>query len=136
MDSHNTHSFYNGVGTSVSSTHSLPTQTVPDSQKEKLSWKKKNMDALESIGISQLGENVKFRDLYKMLEGRLAYSDYETDNQVLNRVRDLGDSVGIPTFVKHYDFIGIITRQLVGEWLEQKDDFKVDTIDDISQNDQ
>jgi hypothetical protein len=134
MDSHNLHSFYNGVGTSVSSTHSLPTQTVPDSQKEKLSWKKKNMDALESIGISQLGENVKFRDLYKMLEGRLAYSDYETDNQVLNRVRDLGDSVGIPTFVKHYDFIGIITRQLVGEWLEQKDDFKVDTIDDISQN--
>jgi hypothetical protein len=134
MDSHNLHSFYNGVGTSVSSTHSLPTQTVPDSQKEKLAWKKKNMDALESIGISQLGENVKFRDLYKMLEGRLAYSDYETDNQVLNRVRDLGDSVGIPTFVKHYDFIGIITRQLVGEWLEQKDDFKVDTIDDISQN--
>jgi hypothetical protein len=134
MDSHNTHSFYNGVGTSVSSTHSLPTQTVPDSQKEKDSWKKKNMDALESIGISQLGENIKFRDLYKMLEGRLAYSDYETDNQVLNRVRDLGDSVGIPTFVKHYDFIGIITRQLVGEWLEQKDDFKVDTIDDISQN--
>ncbi len=128
------HSFYNGVGTSVSSTHSLPTQTVPDSQKEKDSWKKKNMDALESIGISQLGENIKFRDLYKMLEGRLAYSDYETDNQVLNRVRDLGDSVGIPTFVKHYDFIGIITRQLVGEWLEQKDDFKVDTIDDISQN--
>ena len=134
MDSHNLHSFYNGVGTSVSSTHSLPTQTVPDSQKEKDSWKKKNMDALESIGISQLGENIKFRDLYKMLEGRLAYSDYETDNQVLNRVRDLGDSVGIPTFVKHYDFIGIITRQLVGEWLEQKDDFKVDTIDDISQN--
>jgi hypothetical protein len=92
------------------------------------------MDALESIGISQLADNVKFRDLYKMLEGRLAYSDYEPDNQVLNRVRELGDNVGIPTFVKHYDFIGIITRQLVGEWLEQKDDFKVDCIDDISQN--
>ena len=134
MDSHNLHSFYNGVGTSVSSTHSIPTQTIPDSQKEKLGWKKKNMDALESIGILQLAENVKFRDLYKMLEGRLAYSDYEPDNQILDRVRDLGDSVGVPTFVKHYDFIGIITRQLVGEWLEQKDDFKIDTIDDISQN--
>jgi len=131
----NIHSFYNGVGTSVSSTHSLPTQTVPDNVKVKDNWKKKNMDALESIGILQLADNVKFRDLYKMLEGRLAYSDYETDNQILDRVRDLGESVGIPTFVKHYDFIGIITRQLVGEWLEQKDDFKVDTIDDISQND-
>lgn len=134
MDSHNLHSFYTGVGTSVSTTHSLPTQTVRDSIKETFEWKKKCMDALESIGISQLADNIKFRDLYKMLEGRLAYSDYEPDNQVLNRVRELGDSVGIPTFVKHYDFIGIITRQLVGEWLEQKDDFKVDCIDDISQN--
>lgn len=134
MDGHNLHSFYNGVGTSVSTTHSLPTQTVKDSIKEKPEWKKKCMDALESIGISQLAENIKFRDLYKMLEGRLVYSDYEPDSQVLNRVRELGDEVGIPTFVKHYDFIGIITRQLVGEWLEQKDDFKVDCIDDISQN--
>jgi len=134
MDGHNLHSHYNGVGTSVSTTHSLPTQTVKDSIKEKPEWKKKCMDALESIGISQLAENIKFRDLYKMLEGRLVYSDYEPDNQVLNRVRELGDEVGIPTFVKHYDFIGIITRQLVGEWLEQKDDFKVDCIDDISQN--
>lgn len=134
MDSHNLHSFYNGVGTSVSTTHSLPTQTVSDRIKQTPEWKKKCMDALESIGISQLGDNIKFRDLYKMLEGRLAYSDYEPDNQVLNRVRELGDSVGIPTFVKHYDFIGIITRKLVGEWLEQKDDFKVDSIDDISQN--
>jgi hypothetical protein len=134
MDGHNLHSFYNGVGTSVSTTHSLPTQTVKDSIKESPEWQKKCMDALESIGISQLADNVKFRDLYKMLEGRLAYSDYEPDNQVLNRVRELGDNVGIPTFVKHYDIIGIITRQLVGEWLEQKDDFKVDCIDDISQN--
>jgi hypothetical protein len=128
------HSFYNGVGTSVSTTHSLPTQTVKDSIKDKPEWRKKCMDSLESIGISQLAENIKFRDLYKMLEGRLVYSDYEPDNQVLNRVRELGDEVGIPTFVKHYDFIGIITRQLVGEWLEHKDDFKVDCIDDISQN--
>jgi hypothetical protein len=134
MDGHNLHSFYNGVGTSVSTTHSLPTQTVKDSIKEKDEWKKKCMDALESIGISQLAENITFRDLYKMIEGRLVYSDYEPDNQILNRVRELGDEVGIPTFVKHYDFIGIIARQLVGEWLEQKDDFKVDCIDDISQN--
>ena len=134
MDGHNLHSFYNGVGSSISSTHSLPTQTVSDTIKSKDSWKKKNMDALESIGVLQLADNIRFRDLYKMLEGRLAYSDYEPDNQVLDRVKELGDSVGIPTFVKHYDFIGIITRQLVGEWLEQKDDFKVDCIDDISQN--
>jgi hypothetical protein len=130
----NLHSFYNGIGTSVVTTHSIPTQTVAESVKQKPQWQQKMMDSLESIGISQLAENVAFREFYKMLEGRLAYSDYGLDNSILDRVRELGDGVGIPTFVKHYDFIGIITRQLVGEWLEQKDDFKVDCIDDISDN--
>lgn len=130
----NIREFYNGVGTSTSSSHSIPTQTVSDSIKSKDSWKKKNMDALESIGVLQLAENVKFRDLYKMIEGRLAFSDYESDEGILERIKGLGDKVGVPTFVKHYDFIGIVTRQLVGEWLDQKDNFKVDSIDDISQN--
>lgn len=94
------------------------------------------MDSLESIGISQLAENVHLRDYYKMLEGRLIYSDYGIeDHSILDRVRELGDGVGIPTFVKHYDFIGIITRKIVGEWLNQKDNFKVDSVDEISEND-
>lgn len=132
----NTHAYYTGLGSSVTSTSSLPTQTVNDSVKKTDRFQKKCMDALESIGISQLAENIHFRDYYKMLRGNLVASDYGIEDEgILGRIRDLGDGVGIPTFVKHYDFIGIITRKIVGEWLKQKDNFKVDAIDEISEND-
>ena len=96
---------------------------------------KRNMDSLESIGISQLSENYKFRDFYKMVNGQLVYSDYGIDDlQVLDRIQELSNEAGVLTFVKHYDFIGIFVRKMVGEWLKQKDNFKVDTIDEISEN--
>lgn len=130
------HPYYSGVGSSNTTTNSLPTQTVSDDVKKTDKFKHSCLDALESIGISQLAENVHFRDFYKMEQGRLVHSDYGIeDAQILNRIRDLGDSVGIPTFVKHYDFIGIITRKLIGEWLNTKDNFKVDAIDEISESD-
>ena len=130
------HTYYSGVGTSTSATSTLPMQTLTDTSKNKDDWKKRNLDALESIGISQLAQNIHFRDFYKMLEGRLTYSDYGIeDASILNRIKDLGDGVGVPTFVKHYDIIGIMTRQIVGEWLKQKDNFKVDSVDEISESD-
>lgn len=129
------HGFYKGVGNSVVSTSSLPLQTLQDTKKNK-AWRERNMDALESIGIAQLAENVHFKDLYAMLSGKLVMSDYGiSDNGILDQVRGLGDDIGIPTFVKHYDFIGILVRKLVGEWLKQKDYFKIDSVDEISEND-
>lgn len=134
--SHALHPFYNGVGSSMTTSNALPTQTVSETVKKTDKFKQGCMDALESIGISQLAENIHFRDFYKMEQGRLVHSDYGIeDAQILNRIRELGDDVGIPTFVKHYDFIGIITRKLIGEWLNTKDNFKVDAIDEISEND-
>lgn len=94
------------------------------------------MDSLESIGVQQMAENYHFRDFYKMVLGQLVYSDYGIDDlQILDKVQELGNGVGIPTFVKHYDFIGILVRKLVGEWLKQKDNFKIDSVDEISDND-
>lgn len=126
------HPFFNGVGTGVTSS-ALPNQVLPDSKKKE-DFKRKTMDALESIGLTQRAENADFRDFYKMVEGKLVYSDYGLDEGILKQIRDIGDEVAIPTFVKHYDFIGIITNQLVGEYLSQRDDFKIDSIDSISEN--
>lgn len=135
-DSNLNHLYYNNIGNSTASTSTLPLQTVPESTKKKADWQQRTMDALESIGINQMAENAHFRDFYKMIEGRLVYSDYGIDDgTVLNQVRNLGDGVGIPTFVKHYDFIGIIIRILVGEWVNQKDNFKITSTDEISDND-
>ena len=135
MSNNTLHSFYNGMGNSTMSASTIPEQTIPDKLKRTEKWQKKTMDSLESIGISQLADNMHFRDFRRMLTGNLVYSDYGIEDQsILNQIRELGDNVGIPTFVKHYDFIGIIIRQFIGEWLNQKDNFKVDSIDEISDN--
>lgn len=130
----NNHPFYNGLGRPNKS-GVLPNQFLPDSQK-KDNFKKKTMDALETIGLSQLSDNIVFRDFYKMTEGRLVYSDYGVeDDSILSKIKELGDVTEIPSFVKHYDFIGIIVNQLVGEYLGMRDDFRVESTDDTSEND-
>lgn len=136
-DNLNIKQYYSGLGISNGLSNTLPLQTVSTTTKKTPQWQKENMDALESIGVSQLAENIHFEDFYKMLRGNLVYSDYGIDDlSLLDRIRNLGDDVQIPTFVKHYDIIGIMVRQIVGEWLKQKDNFKVDsTGDEISEND-
>lgn len=129
----NNHAFYNGVGT-TSKSGVLPNQFLPSNQKKE-KFKKKTMDALESIGLSQLSENRHLRDFYKMTEGTLVYSDYGLEQGILSQIKDLGDQAEIPTFVKHYDFIGIIVNQLVGEYLGMRDNFNVGSNDEISEND-
>lgn len=129
----NLYPFYKGLGKGTISS-SLPNQVLPDSKKNE-KFKKRTMDALESIGLQQRAANAHFRDYYKMVDGKLVYSDYGLDEGILKQIRDLGDQVAIPTFVKHYDIIGIIVNQLVGEYLGQKDDFKIKAVDNISEND-
>lgn len=127
------HPFYNGIG-STDKSSILPNQFIPDGQKGE-AFQKRTMDALETIGLAQLSDNVEFREFYKMTEGRLAHSDYGYEGGVLDKIKDLGDTLEIPIFVKHYDIIGIVVNQLVGEYLELKDNFTVDSIDSTSEND-
>ena len=82
MSAVHNHPFYNGLGINNKS-GVLPNQFLPDSQK-KDSFKKKTMDALESIGLAQLSENADFIDFYRMTEGRLVYSDYGLDEGTLS----------------------------------------------------
>lgn len=130
MDNFN-HAFFSGLAEG-SATTTLPLQTISDSKKSKTKFQKDCMDALEAIGIRQKYQNMKFRELYQMTEGDLVYSDYDTENSILDNIRELGDKVQIPAFVKHYDFIGIIANQLSGEWINQADDYSIQAVDEIS----
>lgn len=131
------HFWFDGIAPSSIHSTRLPEQTVSDSVKRKPDFGKKCMDALEAEGVKQLAENVKFRDYYKMVSGHLVHADYGLeDNDIISQVRGLGDKVAIPTFVKHYDIIGILVRKLVGEWEKQRNNFRVNsTADEISEND-
>ena len=122
----------NGVGSDVYSS-SLPIQTLPDSKKT-TKWKKNVMDRLEGIAISQIARNVEFRDYYKMVEGRLVYSDFEAPPEIIKDITSLREEMDLPTYIKHYDLIGLIANQLAGELDNNKDKLRVDSTDEFSEN--
>lgn len=126
------YSHHKGVGASTY-TSSLPEQTLSDKQKTD-TWKKSVMDRLESIAMSQISKNIEFRDYYKMVEGRLVYSDFESPPEIVKDIVSLREEMDLPTYIKHYDLIGLIANQLAGELDNNKDKLRVDSTDEFSEN--
>jgi len=126
------HPFWNGIGINNIS-QSLPSQHIESSKwtKKKI---KENLDRLEQIGINQLHRNMEFNDFYKMVRGEMIYSDYGLPDLTKDIV-DLRNQSGLPTTHRHYDFLGIIVNQIKGEYSKLKDTYRVDTVDQVSQND-
>lgn len=127
------HAFLNGIGSSSTKSSSLPLQHLEQSKKNK-DWVKTNLDTLERIGIRQLHRNMEFNDYYKMISGEMVCSDYGLPD-ITKDIADLRGQVGLPTHAKHYDFLGIIVNQIRGEYIKLKDTYRVDTVDQQSQND-
>jgi len=129
----NTFSQFKGLAGTQGMSQSLLPQAIPNSKKSK-AWKEGNMDRLEMIGLEQFKENLVFKDFYDMIEGRLVYSDYESNPELLRDITKLREEIDLPTFVKHYDILGIIVNTLVGDYMDQKDRFRVHSTDAISEN--
>lgn len=126
------HPFFNSIG-SNNINQSLPSQHLESSKKNK-AWKKTVLDRLEQIGINQLHKNMEFNSYYLMLRGELVYSDYGLPDLTKDIV-ELRNQGGMATTAKHYDFLGIIVNQIRGEYAKLKDTYRVDTVDQVSQND-
>lgn len=125
--------WYSGIGKGGVESQ-LPPQAVSSSEKKTEKWQKATMDALERIGVNQLVENLKFQDFYRMVEGKMAYAEL---SDVMPQLREVGamlNDLDIPTFIKHYDLIGIIVNALVGEYIQTSDKFNVTNVDEISTN--
>ncbi len=126
------YSFYKGIGNAEESS-SLPPQAIPSSKKTK-GWIKATLDQLEDIATNQVTRNLKFRDYYKMTEGRLIYTDTQEAPDVVRDIAKIRDAVDLPTYIKHYDIIGIITNTLVTQYMNLQQKFRIDTTDEISNN--
>lgn len=124
---------YTYGGASGSLAHSLPIQTIPDYKKDD-NWKKSVMDRLEQIGTVQVAGNMEFRDYYRMVEGRLVYSDFEAAPEIVKDIAEVRAEMDLPTYIRHYDLIGIMTNQLAGELDSNKDKIRVDSTDEFSEN--
>lgn len=117
-------------------TNSIPNQISSKPRKKNDELSKLTVDSLERIASIQMSENSRLDDYYKMLNGTLVWADYSDEDLIsLDSVRALiSPDVSVPSFVKHYDLIGLIVNQLVGEWLETQDDFNIDCIDSYTEN--
>jgi hypothetical protein len=92
------------------------------------------MDRLEMIALTQVSNNLEFRDYYKMVEGRLVYSDFEAPPEITKDIATLRQEMDLPTYLRHYDIIGVVANLLTGELDNNKDKLRVDSIDEYSQN--
>lgn len=108
--------------------------TVKKTVKESKAWQKSVLDDFERIGIEQLSENSHFQDYYRMVDGDMSYRELSEVIPELSNVQDLLDGVGVPTFLKHYDLIGIIINVLVGNYMEMRNKFHVTDTGEIANN--
>ena len=128
------HKYFSDIGGADYSA-SIPIQTIPKAKKTD-KWKRGVMDRMEEIARFQLARNLSLRDYRKMYEGRLVYQDLEDTTQVTQSIAEfrLESEASLPTYIKHFDIIGVIVNQLSGEYDNQKDGVRVDSIDNFSRS--
>lgn len=119
---------------SIKGSEELPPLWVKKTDKQKDSWKKAVMDSFERIGISQLHENKVYSDIYRMIDGKMPDQNFSDIAPYLGKMEELLDSVGIPTWIKHYDFLGEIKDELVGRYMDLQDKFSVIDVSEIGSN--
>lgn len=132
------HAFQNGIGTATALSGLRPPSAIPDSKKDK-HWRKTTMDFFERYGVKQLQKNLRFREYRKMIDGQFTYvgtgmGEFQEMPWFDSQIRKLREDKGIPTYVKHFDFIGIVCNALLGVYNQFLDIFQVDSTDEYATN--
>jgi len=102
---------------------SLPPQMISFNEKNER-WKKDCMDALESIGRSQISQNDKLVENYEMIKGKFIYSHYIDREDYQDFISQLTQEFSIPSHLKHYDIISQVINTLSGEYQKRPALFK------------
>lgn len=103
--------------------------------KEGKDWQEAVLDAFEYEAITQFRENLQFIDLYRMVEGKLSYQELSEVAPHFKDIQSILDGVGIPSFLRHYDIIGIVINALVGYYDSMSPKFHVTDTGEIAEND-
>lgn len=111
----------------------LPVQAIPTRRKTK-EWFKATMDALENIGLRQMGDNQKYKDFYRMKDGKLSYMELKDVIPFLREIQQDRDTVNLPSFLKHYDLLGTIVNAFVGWLSNMSDKYNVVGLDEMEIN--
>lgn len=131
--------YFNDINAAGTSSNKLPVQAVPNSKKKK-EFKKATMQALYTDATRQMNRNYVFADIRKMAQGEFTYRAVDIEHTytdspwVEDHYNKLGGKVGVPTHIKHFDFIGIIVNAITGIYGDMPDLYRVDSIDEYSTN--
>ena len=127
--------YFRGIGGAAANSV-LPPQAIPKSKKNK-KWNKSCLDGLEGEAMRQYMKNIKYKDYYDMISGKLAYSDIldEDKDSLYACITDFKkEKLNIPNHIRHHDLFFPILNKIVGEWMLNNDDLRFDTTDDVSTN--
>jgi len=113
----------------------LPPTTASKKVKNSKEWQYAMLDSLEHIAKRQFMENMKFVDLYRMMDNEMSYQELKDVVPYLESLQDLLNGADIPTFLKHYDILGSIVRDIVGRHRDIQDKFYVQEVGDLFDND-
>lgn len=130
---------YTGANTSsifsrIYKSDNLPPMAVTKKVKESKEWQMAVLDAFEAEGIRQFRDNLQFVDLYRMVEGKLTYQELSEVAPHMKDIQSLLDGVGVPSFLKHYDILGIVINALVGYYSARQSKFHVTDTGEVAEN--
>lgn len=115
--------------------NTVPNQAIPNRRKGKKFYKD-TLEAYEKIGLKQVQENLKFNDLYAMLDGELIVTDFISNSHLLDKIGSLYKKADfdIPDYVKPFDLLSRVVRYQSTKYSELQHRFNVDFLDPISEN--
>lgn len=111
----------------------LPVQAIPTKNKTR-EWFKATMDALEDIGLKQMDENQKYKDFYRMKDGKLSYMEIKDLIPYMKDIQAIMDKIELPSYLKHYDIIGTIVNAFCGWFDNISDKYNVVGLDETEMN--
>lgn len=123
------HAFTPGYANSI-----LPEQAIPSSKKTK-KWLEATAYALMTEARKQIRDNRKFVDYYRSVDGEITEVELKDIMPELREVVDIRDKLRLPSFLKHYDIIGIIINTFVGWLTGFEDKYAVVGLDEYEMND-
>lgn len=112
----------------------LPPMTVTKKVKESDAWKEAVLDSFEHEAVEQFRDNLQFVDLYRMVDGKLSYQELSEVAPHMKDIQSLLDGVGVPSFLRHYDIIGIVVNALVGYYDSFQPKFHVTDTGEVAEN--
>jgi hypothetical protein len=69
-----------------------------------------------------------------MIEGKVTYQELSEIAPHMKDIQSLLDGVGVPSFIKHYDIIGIIVNAIIGYYNNMQPKFHVTDTGEVAQN--